>query len=124
MTMGYTGWELPEAERARLLALFPARYACVIAHHITLEHGVPYGHPLPYPVGAEVIATVDDEAGMQALIVALNGATDRPDGSTFHITWSLEPGRHPVEANTVIHEFGWRPVEPVAIQVFPNFFFS
>lgn len=122
MSTGYRGWELPDDERARLLALFPQRYELLVAHHVTLDVDVPFGHPPPYPVAAEVIATVDDESGVQALIVALNGSTDRPDGSTFHITWSLAPGRQPVESNTVIREFGWRPVEPTPIHLIPRFF--
>ena len=27
------------------------------------------------------------------MVVELDGTTDRPDGSTYHITWSLGPGR-------------------------------
>jgi len=124
MSTGYTGWELPGDERARLLALFPQRYEWLVAHHVTLEFGVPHGHPPPTATMGEVIGFVDDDAGVQALIVAIDGATDRPDGSTTHITWSLAPGRQPVDSNTVIHEFGWRPVEPVAIRLVPRFFAS
>ena len=33
--------------------------------------------------------------------------TDRPDGSTYHITWSLGPGRKARESNDVLRDQGW-----------------
>ncbi|SMH48716.1 hypothetical protein [Azospirillum agricola] len=122
MATGYTGWELPDDERTRLLALFPQRYERLVADHVTLEFGVRAGHPLPVATAGEVVGSVDDEAGVQALIVAIDGSSDRPDGSTLHLTWSLAPGRKPADSNTVIAEFGWRPVEPVAVRLVPRFF--
>ena len=44
---------------------------------------------------------------------------DRPDGSTYHITWSLAPGRQAKESNAVIATHGWMPIEapaPVKLQ--------
>ncbi|AWK88884.1 hypothetical protein DEW08_22770 (plasmid) [Azospirillum thermophilum] len=122
MRMGYTGWALPEEERARLLTLVPARYERLIAHHVTREYNVPEGHPLPAATAGDVVGVVDDGEGVQALIVEIDGTTDRPDGSTNHITWSLGPGRQPVESNSVIAGYGWRPVEPVTIRLEPRFF--
>lgn len=122
MRMGYTGWLLPEHERARLLALFPVRYERPVAHHVTQEFGVAEGHPLPTAALGEIVGMVDDDAGVQALIVAIDGATDRPDGSTFHITWSLGGERQPADSNTVIAEYGWKPVEPAIVQLIPCFF--
>src|SRR3546814_9902597 len=51
---------------------------------------------------------VDDGEGLQALIVSIDGSTDRPDGSTYHITWSLDRsrGRKAVQSNDVIAERG------------------
>ena len=40
-------------------------------------------------------------------MVRLNGTTDRPDGSTWHITWSLAEGRRAQESNDVIAARGW-----------------
>ncbi len=122
MGTGYTGWELPGDERARLLDLFPQRYERLVAHHVTLDFGVAWGHPLPVATMGEVIGLVDDDAGVQTLIVAIDGATDLPDGSTLHMTWSLAEGRQPADSNIVIQEFGWRPVEPVAVRLEPRFF--
>ena len=44
---------------------------------------------------------------MQALAVGIGGGTRRPDGSTYHITWSPAAGREAVESNDVIQERGW-----------------
>ncbi len=56
------------------------------------------------------------------MVVTVNGAADRPDGSTYHITWSLDRarGREPVESNEVIARLGWRPLaDPVPIRIIP-----
>ncbi|GAA4259301.1 hypothetical protein GBZ26_13340 [Azospirillum formosense] len=119
---GYVGWALPEAERARLLARFPARYAHTVAHHVTLAHGVRAGHPLPTERGGTVLGLADDGEGVQALIVAIAGTTERPGGGNYHITWSLGPGRRAVESNAVIARLGWTPVEPVTVRLEPRFF--
>jgi hypothetical protein len=65
---------------------------------------------LPQVEIAEVVGRADDDKGVEALVVALGGSTDRPTGGTYHITWSLEPNRKPVESNDVIATCGWRPV--------------
>jgi hypothetical protein len=54
-----------------------------------------------------VVGVADDGAGVQALVVEIGGTTRRPDGSTYHVTWSLGPGRDAVESNDVIRERGW-----------------
>jgi hypothetical protein len=46
------------------------------------------------------------------MVVRIGGTTDRPDGSTYHITWSLRPGRQAKESNDVIARHGWREVHP------------
>jgi hypothetical protein len=42
------------------------------------------------------------------MVVRIAGTTDRPDGSTYHITWSLAAGRAAKESNAVIAKFGWK----------------
>ena len=48
--------------------------------------------------------------GVEALVVELGGSTDRWDGSTYHITWSLADGREAKESNAVIAQRGWTPI--------------
>lgn len=106
-----SGWLLPEDVRERLLARFPPHYPDVIAHHVTFA---PPSLPRPDLKSAEIVGIADDGAGVETLVVRLNGSTDRPDGSTWHVTWSLDRarGRKAVESNAVIRRRGWTPVDP------------
>ncbi len=99
-----TGWRLPRDERAALLERFPPRYAEVVADHVTLRIG---SGPLPRQVAARIVGRADDGKSLECLVVELDGTTDRPDGSTYHITWSLGPGREAVESNDVLRDGGW-----------------
>ncbi len=120
--MAVLGWKLDRIQRAELLQRFPASYPDVIADHVTLRSGVSKADPLPSPVEAEIVGQVDDGAGLQALVVAVDGTTGRPDGSIYHITWSLDRsrGRKPVESNRVLAERGWHPlVRAVPVKLEP-----
>ncbi|NYF32597.1 hypothetical protein [Sphingopyxis sp. JAI108] len=112
MTRTITGWKLPPAERERLLSRFEPRYAEVVADHVTLRFGTDADTPLPDPCSGEIIGEVDDGAGVQALIVRIGGTTDRGDGSHYHITWSLAPGREAKESNDVLAATKWQRVHP------------
>jgi len=101
------GWKLDPDQRAELLRQFPPRYRNVIADHVTLRSGVARDAPLPEAARAEIVGRADDGAGVEAMVVRLDGATGRPDGSTFHITWSLAEGRRAKESNDVIAARGW-----------------
>ena len=115
--MSVTGWKLDRSEREELLRRFPPRYPEAVADHVTLEKGEA---PLPPEVSARIVGRADDGLGVEAMVVALNGSTDRPDGSTFHITWSLGSGRRAVESNDVLRDRGWAPFdEPVPVSVTP-----
>jgi hypothetical protein len=103
------GWLLHPEDRDRLLAVFPPAYREVVAHHVTLESRVPPDFPLPSETEGFVVGVADDGAGVQALVVEIGGTTRRPDGSTYHITWSLAAGREAVESNDAIRERGWTP---------------
>ncbi len=55
------------------------------------------------------------------MVVRLAGTTDRPDSSTWHITWSLRPGRRAKESNDVIAALGWTPFgQPVPVRLAPD----
>lgn len=120
---GYIGWLLPEGERDNLLARVPPIYDVVLAHHCTLAYDCPSSTPLPTTEWAEVVGVADDCNGVQALVLSIDGSTARPDGSTFHITWSLARGRRPAESNNVIRERGWTPVaHALRARLIPTFF--
>ncbi|HYE01162.1 MAG TPA: hypothetical protein VEH84_17390 [Alphaproteobacteria bacterium] len=115
----FTGWLIPAEERRRLLALFPPRYPDAVAEHVTLRFGDPKA-PAPPPAAGRIVGIADDGRGVQALVVEIDGTTRRPDGGTYHITWSLDraAGRKPVHSNDVLHSRGWQAVtpEPVALE--------
>ena len=115
-----TGWKLPQDDRRRLLERFPPEYENVVADHVTLRTGATSDTPLPRKPDAQVVGRADDGTSLECLVVELDGTTDRPDGSTYHITWSLGPGRTARESNDVLRQRGWEPIEaPIAIELEP-----
>jgi len=115
-----TGWKLPADERVALLQRFPPKYENVIADHVTLRVGATPDTPLPKKRAARVVGRADDENSLECLVVELDGTTDRPDGSTYHITWSLGPGRKARESNDVLRDRGWEHVPaPIPIELEP-----
>jgi hypothetical protein len=112
-----TGWKLPGTERERLLRRFPPKYEDVIADHVTLRAG---DGPLPPRPDARIVGRADDADSLECLIVELDGTTDRPDGSTYHITWSLGPTRRARESNDVLRDQGWDPLPaPIPVELEP-----
>ena len=116
--MSYTGWLLTDHDRARLLRKFPPIYPRVIAHHVTMTMEEA---ELPIETTAVVVGEVDDGNGVQALVVQIGSTTRRPDGDTYHITWSLGLDRKPVDSNAVLKN-GWKKVWPVYISLTPMIF--
>lgn len=100
------GWKVDRDDRQRLLERFPPRYERAVADHVTLK-GQADEAALPPAVDCVIVGRADDEAGVEAMVVEIDGFTARPDGSTFHITWSLAPGRRAVESNDVIASRRW-----------------
>ena len=116
------GWLLAEDDREKLLQQFPPKFEKTLAHHVTLKSEAERD-PLPNDVKAEVVGRTDDESGVEAMIVAIDGTTGRPDGSTYHITWSLADGRRARESNDVIRERGWQKLDqPIPVKLQPGRF--
>lgn len=119
-TSFYTGWLIDPDQREALLARFPPRYGAIVAHHVTLKFG-DLESEAPGKVAAEIVGEADDGAGVQALVVTIDGSSARPDGGTFHVTWSLAPGREAKESNAVIAMRGWTPLpEPTPLRLRPK----
>jgi hypothetical protein len=104
------GWRLDESDREALLERFPPRYARTIADHVTFGPA-DCEEPMPEASHATIIGRADDGEGVEALVVALCGTRERPTGGTYHITWSLEPGREAIESNDVIARGDWEEVD-------------
>lgn len=119
-TSFYVGWLV--GDREALLARFAPRYPLVVAHHVTFKFGDP-GAALPTDSAGEIVGEADDGLGVQALVVRIGGTTARPDGGTYHITWSLAEGREARESNAVIAGRGWTPfAAPAPVTLHPQGF--
>jgi hypothetical protein len=116
-----TGWKLPRDERDMLLQRFPPKYENAIADHVTLRVGATPQTPLPRePQTARIVGRADDGRSLECMVVELDGTTDRPDGSTYHITWSLGPTRKARESNDVLRDKGWDPLPaPIDVRLEP-----
>jgi hypothetical protein len=116
------GWLLADEDREKLLERFPPRYEKTVAHHVTLKTEAEQ-EPIPPEVKAQIVGQTDDGKGVQAMVVAIDGTTDRADGSTYHITWSLGDGRRARESNDVLKERGWEELDhPIPISLEPGRF--
>lgn len=114
-----TGWKLPRDERERLLERFPPLYQTVVGEHVTLNVGANAQTPLPRQVEAQIVGRADDGESLECLVVQIDDTTERPDGSTYHITWSLGPARKARESNDLLRDAGWAPIDkpiPVALE--------
>ncbi|MBW8297318.1 hypothetical protein [Sphingopyxis sp.] len=120
--MPVTGWKLDRASREFLVDIFPPRWRDLVADHVTLDARASRRDLPPPQADAAVIGHADDGEGLEALVVAIDGRTKRPDGSVCHITWSLDrdKGRRAAESNVLLTERGWRPLAaPIAIKLIP-----
>jgi hypothetical protein len=116
-----TGWKLEPGARARLLDRFPPKYENVIADHVTLHVSAAASPSLPKePQTARIVGRADDGRSLECMVVELDGTTDRPDGSTYHITWSLGSDRKARESNDLLRDHGWEAFrEPVDLVLKP-----
>ena len=117
---GVIGWALDPEQRKELLLQFTPKFPNVVADHVTLAARIAGKAELPSETGCEIVGRVNDGSGVEAMVVSIGGTTDRPDGSTYHITWSLGPGRRAKESNDVIAKLGWEPLElPMPVDLKP-----
>ena len=117
------GWILTKESRSALLDRFPPRHEDVIAHHVTLWSRKA-GKRVPPPASFAVVGHADDGRGNEALVVSVDGTTDRPDGGTFHITWSIDPDSAlaPKHSNDLLAEADWSTLDaPIPFEAEPGF---
>jgi len=101
----YTAYILSDQSRSELEKKFPPKYETFIGHHITVDFGVKAGTAAPEPAELKVLGSKDSGDGLQALVVSVNGNSKRPDGSMYHITWSLDPEKYsPKDSNELLKD--------------------
>ena len=115
-----TGWKLPPDQRELLLQRFPPKYDIVVANHVTLRTGATSATPLPRQADGRIVGRADDGDSLECLVVELDGTTERPDGSTFHITWSMGPTRRARESNDLLRNRRWTALDiPIDVELEP-----
>lgn len=119
----YSCYLLSDDSKAKLLELFVPKFDKIFAHHITTEFGENSKLPI-IPKTIEVIGYSSNH-GIEALVVSINDSIYRPDGSIYHITWSLNPDEYkPFDSNILLHENGFAILDsPILIEVEPKLFY-
>ena len=111
----YSAYNLTAEFRRDLYKAFMPHYAKFIAHHVTYKFDDSVVPP-PVDIIEAVGYALDD--GVEVFVIAVDGSTYRPDGGIFHLTYSLDKSRRPVDSNTLLHG-GWKEIMPFALQVIP-----
>ena len=107
--MAYTCYKVNQSQ---LFDIAKPQHENVFASHITCEFGVPEDAPLPKEVGYVRVVGIAEDDKAQALIVSVDGVTERPRGGLYHITLSTADGVKPVYSNQMINEQGYMPIPP------------
>jgi hypothetical protein len=115
----YSAYVLNKKSRANLIRSFPPKFSIIDATHITVKFGLSKDDKMPHPAKIEVVGYASDDS-LEAVVVSVNGKTQRADGKIYHITLSYEIGRKPVQSNGVIAN-GWEPInKPFEIDTKPE----
>ena len=98
----YTGFKIGNALKDYLMVKCPPKFSRQIGHHITHEF-----EPEVTVILAEANIKILKRLrayNIELFLVSVDGKTHRPDGSGYHLTWSLDPesGAKPFDSNCVI----------------------
>lgn len=117
----YSAYVLDEHSRNLLKKRFPPKYPEFIGHHITYKFGVAKDTVPPSDPSSVNVIGYADEDGLEALVVSIDNSSERPDGSIYHITWSLDrsEGKKPVHSNKLVKR-GFKKIHPIKISVTPK----
>lgn len=114
-------YKLSEQSRKELLAIFPPTFPDVICEHITHIFASSREEDLPKQPKEVVVIGYAINDMVETLVVKIDGRTRRPDGSTYHITHSIDraAGAKPVMSNDVIRG-GYMRTNEILIGVTPE----
>lgn len=120
---GYQAYTLTENARQMLMAQFDPKFPEFIGHHITIRMGAKSTDPLPFASSIQVVGYACNDAGIEALVVEVDGTTERADGKIYHITWSLDrdAGFKPVKSNDLVAGGYTRIANPINISATATF---
>lgn len=101
----YTAYVITDESQKKLEEKFPPKYSKFIGHHVTVDFGVSKDAVIPEEANLKILGRRDSADGIEALVLSVNGETQRPDGGIYHITWSLEPDKYsPKDSNALLKE--------------------
>lgn len=114
----YSGWAV--TDRDALLENLArqgvtATHPVVRCEHVTLHYGP--AAVLPAEVGHVWVVAVTEDDRVQALVALVAGTTARPDGLTFHITYSLAPDAQAAESGPMLAMTPWYDIVPILVPV-------
>lgn len=103
------------------------KFTNFLGDHVTYQFKSSDSDPLP-PTGDYYVVGYAYEmerhlrgSGIEAWVVEINGSTTRPDGETYHITWSHGSGHAPKDSKRIVKK-GWTKLDnPIKIHMEPAF---
>lgn len=115
----YLAFELSESARGVLLLSFKPKFPKVYAHHITVEFRLTQEKldKILKDLGPKVKVVLTGFSRsdyLECATVTVNGSTKRPDGGTYHLTYSLTPPKKPVDSNQLLLATGGEPMYPLS----------
>lgn len=120
--MSIAGWKLDRIECSQPMEQFPPLWPDVVADHVTRSFRKLASGDLPDLGRASIVGHVSDQRDCRALVVEIDATTTRPDGGTYHITWSVgrKAGRQQGDSNKVLARLGREKLEmPLPIDLIP-----
>ena len=124
---GIAVYLLDDKSRAELAQKYPPVFPKFAGHHVTVKFGASDSEPLPPPGEYYVVGYAYEKerkingSGIEALVVSVNGTTERADGNTYHITWSHGPGYAAKDSNKIIKHGYQELADPIKINMEPAF---
>lgn len=119
----YSGYEISDTSRKRLLDRFGTSFPDFIGHHVTYKFGKG-AEDVPPTADVYILGKCVGD-NIECFIVEVNGSIVRPDGKIYHLTWSLDKskGAKPVHSNDAIEKYGFEHFDgPIKIEATPKTF--
>ena len=123
---GISVYLLSDESRAKLAEEFPPRFKQFVGHHVTVKFKASDTDELPAGADYRVVGYAYemerrmDGDGIEALVVSIDGTTERPDGETYHITWSHTDGRSAKDSKRLVKKYT-KLAAPIKISMEPKF---
>lgn len=108
----FTGYMVDTDVLLRELATRGVRPAHPVVHSDHVTYRGPGRAPDARTITVVGVAGTDE---VDCVVVTVDGTSDRPDGSTFHITLSTAPGVHGRQANAVLASTPVEAIDPFEV---------